>query len=182
MTVYELLKWLSQRYESLYVNKDDDKWVCVGDTQCLSFDLKQHDIYADRKHYLMKNGEWIIKKIKVGDEVFTIDNMTLIGEIENPYSVIEELFEANYVSVPSAREEKIHHSFTTFPTKRMNIQQLMNNAPRTETRYALEGFVLCAVLSQQIKWSNADRWFWRSERCPKLILWRDWFERKEENK
>jgi hypothetical protein len=60
-------------------------------------------------------------------------------------------------------------------------EQLMVAERREYARAALEGFVLCMIVSGQLVWDEKimnGKWFYQSESDPDLVLLRSWVESK----
>jgi general stress protein 26 len=60
-------------------------------------------------------------------------------------------------------------------------EQLMVAERRECAQAALEGFVLCMIVSEQLTWDEnvmQGKWFYQSESDPDLVLLRTWVEGK----
>ena len=123
------------------------------------------------KEYVVKNGEYDTSK-----ELFGIEIYDLYAALH----MIRELYKANKYFLPSERSDsKRKKYFKALSIEEMTDEQLMVANKRETTRAALEGFILCAVLTGQLKWNDeimGGKWFYQSKTDPDLVILRSWIE------
>ena len=123
------------------------------------------------------------RNMKVGNEYLIKD-----GEYEDVYSLhvalhmIRELYRNYKYSLPSERSDnKRRKYFKALPMEEITDEQLMVAERREITQAALEGLVLCLIVSGQLVWDEEimqGKWFWQSKSDPDLVLLRSWVEGK----
>ena len=96
--------------------------------------------------------------------------------------IIEELYHKYKYSLPSERSDnKRRKYFKALPMEEITDEQLMVAERREITQAALEGLVLCLIVSGQLVWDEEimqGKWFWQSKSDPDLVLLRSWVEGK----
>lgn len=127
------------------------------------------------KEYLIKDGEF--------DET-----KELFPKLYEPYDLysalhmIRELYRNYKYSLPSERSDnKRRKYFKALPMEEITDEQLMVAERREVSRAALEGLVLCFIVSGQLVWDEEvmnGKWFWQSKTDPDLIVLRSWVEGK----
>ena len=103
-------------------------------------------------------------------------------DIRNILNTIEELYKQYKYSLPSERSDnKRRKYFQALPMEEITDEQLMVAERREISRAALEGFVLCMIVSGQLVWDEEimnGKWFYQSKTDPDLVLLRSWVEGK----
>lgn len=149
------------------------KRVSEGETFHIDFEKRSMKVSNE---FLIKDGEF--------DE-----NSELLPSLyENVYSLhvalhmIRELYRNYKYSLPSERSDsKRRKYFKALPMEEITDEQLMVAERREITQAALEGLVLCLIVSGQLIWDEEimqGKWFWQSKSDPDLILLRSWVEGK----
>lgn len=128
------------------------------------------------KDYLIKEGEFDESK-----ELFP-------SLYEGVYSLhvslhmIRELYKNYKYSLPSERSDnKRRKYFKALPMEELTDGQLMVAERREITQAALEGLVLCLIVSGQLVWDEdvmQGKWFYQSKSDPDFVLLRSWVEGK----
>ena len=148
-----------------------------GYADLLRFDLKNKSIY-NSEFYIMKNGKVVVDEIKLVDgQVFTgLRSMRLIDRER----CLENLYVQYYNSTPSKHCQFSKSNFIARDSAEMNVFELADGMDRIETQYRLECYVMFASL---MGWLDdlveEGKFFWKSENYPKLVLFRDWTERRK---
>lgn len=143
--------------------------VSEGETFHINFEKRNMKVGND---YLIKDGEFDESKALVSGpyDMRTILNM------------IEELYKLYKYSLPSERSDnKRRKYFKALPMEEITDEQLMVAERRECSRAALEGFVLCMIVSGQLVWDEEimnGKWFYQSKTDPDLVLLRSWVEGK----
>jgi len=95
--------------------------------------------------------------------------------------VIESMYRDFKRSCPSERSDsKRKGYFKALPLEELSDAQMVCGMPRELTQARLEGFILCAILMNHLKWEylTDEKWFWVSTKDKDLIILRNWIERK----
>ena len=82
-------------------------------------------------------------------------------------------------SLPSERSDsKRKKYFKALPIEKIPDAKLLIAGRRETMQAALEGFILCAIITDQFKWDEKimGKWFYQSENDPDLVLLRSWVE------
>ena len=143
----------------------------VSDGESFHIDFEKRNMKVGRD-YLIKDGEFDESKALVSGpyDMRTILNM------------IEELYKLYKYSLPSERSDnKRRHYFKALPMEEITDEQLIVAERREVSQAALEGFVLCMIVSGQLVWDEdvmQCKWFWQSKNDPDLVLLRSWVEGK----
>ena len=108
--------------------------------------------------------------------------------ISGPYdmrtilNMIEELYKSYKYSLPSERSDnKRRKYFKSLPMEEIADEQLMTAERREFSQAALEGFVLCMIVSGQLVWDEhvmQGKWFYQSKSDPDLVILKSWIEGK----
>ena len=97
-------------------------------------------------------------------------------------NMIEGLYKEYKYSLPSERSDnKRRKYFKALPMEEITDEQLMTAERREFSQAALEGFVLCMIVSGQLVWDEdvmQGKWFYQSKSDPDLVLLRTWVEGK----
>lgn len=170
MTVYDFLPLAANAYTTI---RGGDK------TDELRFDLTCKSIQSGRL-YIVRGGQLALRKVYLANgTVCELDG--LIDFSGKPYAQIERLYAQFKRSVPNRHERLNRGNFKALSSDALSMRELMDNMPRVEARYRLEGFILLASASGLIPWKHPQHFFWQSVNDPDCIIYRDWIY-KEENK
>lgn len=149
-----------------------------GKTDELEFDLVRKSIYSGRL-CILRESKLMLKKIYLADgSSFELDG--LIDFTGDTYAEIERLYAQFKRSVPNRHEKLNRGKFKALSSDALSMQELMDNMPRTEARYRLEGFILLASVAGLIPWHNPRHFFWQSPGDPDCIIYRNWIIQQEE--
>lgn len=129
------------------------------------------------KDYLIKDGEFDeTRKPLYCSEFHELQNLD--GILCN----VEQLYKRYKYSLPSERNDnKRRHYFKALPMEEITDEQLIVAERREVSQAALEGFVLCMIVSGQLVWDEEimqGKWFWQSKNDSNLVLLRSWVEGK----
>ena len=146
--------------------------VSEGETFHINFEKRNMKVGDD---YLIKDGEFDESK----------ELLPKLYESYDLYSalhMIRELYRNYKYSLPSERSDnKRRKYFKALPMEEITDEQLMVAERREITQAALEGLVLCLIVSGQLVWDEEimqGKWFWQSKSDPDLVLLRSWVEGK----
>ena len=143
--------------------------VCGGESFHIDFEKRNMKVGKD---YFIKEGEFDESKELI---VGSYDVQTILNKIE-------ELYEEYKHSLPSERSDnKCRKYFKALPMEEITDERLMTAERREFSQAALEGFVLCMIVSGQLTWDEKimnGKWFWQSKSDPDLIVLRSWVEGK----
>ena len=92
---------------------------------------------------------------------------------------IEELYSKYKYSIPSERSDsKRRQYFKALPADKLTDAQMVYGEKRDVAQAALEGFILCAVLSGHLMWEDfhTDGWFWQSHNDEDLVILKSWIQ------
>ena len=137
--------------------------VSNGETFHIDFEKRNLKI---GKTYLIRNGEYD-------------DARTLMRETnEDVLHVIERMYNVYKYSLPSERSDgKRRKYFKALEIDEMTDEKLFTATKREIAQCALEGYVLCAILSGKLKWDDnvmQGKWFYQSKNDPSLIILKSW--------
>ena len=136
--------------------------------------------YIDFQARNMKVG----KKYIIKDGMFDASKELIAGSYDTQtiLQMVERLYQRYKYSLPSERSDsKRRKYFKALPIEEITDEQLMVAERRECSRAALEGFVLCRIVSGQLVWDEETmqgNWFWQSKNDPDLIVLRSWVEGK----
>ena len=143
--------------------------VSEGEVFHVNFEKRNMKVGKD---YLIKEGEF--------DE--TRELFPKLYEPYDTYSALHMIRELYKYSLPSERSDnKRRHYFKALPMEEITDEQLMIAERREVSQAALEGLVLCLIVSGQLVWDEEimnGKWFYQSKNDPDLILLRSWVEGK----
>ena len=125
------------------------------------------------KEYLIKNGEYDTSR-----EVFDMMHREIYS-LQVALRMIRELYKNYKYSLPSERSDsKRRKYFKALPIEEIPDDKLLIAEKRETMQAALEGFILCAIITDQLKWDEEimGKWFYQSEKDPDLVLLRSWIE------
>lgn len=143
--------------------------VSEGESFHIDFEKRNMKVGND---FLIKEGEFDESKELISGpyEMRTILNM------------IEELYKTYKYSLPSERSDsKRRKYFKALPMEEITDEQLLVAERREFSQAALEGFVLCMIVSGQLVWDEKimnGKWFWQSNNDPDLVVLKSWVEGK----
>lgn len=134
-------------------------------------DLKKQNMRIGNK-YLIKDGEWDLELDLIQYE------HEIRPDLRTDYclEIIEELYEKYLTSVPSERSESSQHYFYAKRENELTDEEMVRGEEREVARAALEGFILCSVLSGWLTWNEATmgKWFWQSKVHKDLVILKEW--------
>lgn len=135
--------------------------------------------YINFKNRAMKIG----KKFLISDGVYETERQLVDCNCSNTLEVlseIEKLYEDYKYSIPSERSDCKHRKyFKAVSIDELPDDKLMTASRREVTRAKLEGFILCAILSEKFNWTDEmGSWFWQSKKDPDLVILKSWIENK----
>ena len=119
------------------------------------------------KNWLIKNGEY-----EAGRILYEM-NPVQITEL------IEYLYKCYKYSCPSERSDsKRKCYFKALSADELTDEQMIFGGNRELMQCQLEGFVLCAILMNHLKWEDLteEKWYWQSKTEPDLIILKQWIE------
>ena len=119
------------------------------------------------KDWIIKNGECDIGRILYGRNPISIKE-----EIENMYHDFK-------YSCPSERSDsKRKGYFKALPIDELTDEQMIFSLPREWAQARLEGYILCAIMMNYLKWEDltVEKWFWQSDNDGDLIILKQWIE------
>ncbi len=126
------------------------------------------------KEYLIKNGEYDVSR-----EVFDMMHREIYS-LQVALHMLRELYKNYKYSLPSERSDsKRKKYFKALPIEDIPDDKLLIAERRETMQAALEGFILCAIITNQLKWDEeimGGKWFYQSESDPDLVLLRSWVE------
>ena len=137
----------------------------VGNGERFSINLAKRNMKVGNE-YLIKEG-----MCEPGRIVY---NRLLIPEKER----IEQLYKNFKYSCPSERSDTSRGYFKAYTADELSDAEMVLGGNREHCRAALEGYILCAVLMNHLKWSDlTDRtYYWQSENDKDLVILRNWIE------
>ena len=146
----------------------------VSDGESFHIDFEKRNMKVG-KNYLIKDGEF--------DETKTMFKLcNQCNSIETILHRIEQLYKNYKYSLPSERSDnKRRRYFKALSMEEITDEQLIVAERREVSQAALEGFVLCMIVSGQLVWDEKNmngKWFWQSNDDPDLVVLRSWVEGK----
>lgn len=146
--------------------------VSNGESFHINFEKRNMKVGKD---YLIKDGEFDETK-----ELFT--GLYEVYNLRVALHMIRELYRNYKYSLPSERSDnKRRKYFKALPMEEITDEQLMVAERREITQAALEGMVLCLIVSGQLIWDEnvmQGKWFYQSKSDPDLVILRSWVEGK----
>ena len=143
----------------------------VSNGESFHIDFEKRNLRVS-KDYLIKDGEFDTGKELISGSY----------DIKTILSIIEELYKVYKYSLPSERSDnKRRKYFKALPIEEITDEQLMVAERRECSQAALEGFVLCMIVSGQLVWDEdvmQGKWFYESQEDPDLVLLKNWIESK----
>ena len=136
--------------------------VSNGETFHIDFEKKTMKI---GKEILVKNGEYDSERKLIA----TTTQDTLVA--------IEALYKNYKYSLPSERSDnKRRKYFKALSVEELTDEQLILADRREIAQAALEGYILCMILNEQLKWPENTGWFWQSKNDSDLVILKKWIE------
>ena len=117
---------------------------------------------------LKVNGKFIIEKGNF--------NGKLIYEVEEPWILLEELYESYLTSCPVSKLLGSKPYFKAKDYEELTDNEIAFSENRNIAQIKLEAFILCASLAGHLKWKNNEHWFWQSENYKNFIILKEWIE------
>jgi hypothetical protein len=146
--------------------------VSEGEPFHINFEKRNMKVGND---YLIKDGEFDESKELISP-IFKNDCL------EDILRMILQRYRSYKISLPSERSDnKRRHYFKALSMEEITDEQLMVAERREVACAALEGFVLCMIVSGQLVWDEEimeGKWFYQSKNDPDLVLLRSWVEGK----
>ena len=146
----------------------------VSEGESFHIDFEKRNMKVGRE-YLIKEGEFDEAK-----ELFP--SLHQVYDLRIALHMIRELYRNYKYSLPSERSDnKRRHYFKALAMDEITDEQLMIAERREVACAALEGMVLCMILSGQLVWDEEvmeGKWFYQSKTDPDLVLLRSWVEGK----
>ena len=90
---------------------------------------------------------------------------------------VRELYIAYKYSLPSERSDsKRRKYFKALPIEELTDEQLIRGVRREVAQYALEAFILCAILNGDFVWDEEThgKWFYQDTLEPDLVILKSW--------
>ena len=145
-----------------------------GETFNVNFEKRTLKVGKD---YLIKAGESYTKQDLFGRFNFYSDYT-----IRDVLNSIHERYNAHKYSLPSERSDnKRRKYFKALSIDELTDEQLMVATKREPSQAALEGFILCMILTGQLTWDEEimnGKWFYQHKNDPDLVILRSWIEGK----
>lgn len=144
----------------------------VNNGEPFHIDFEQRNMRVG-KDYLVKDGKY--------DSSMALFEKNVDG-LKVVLDMIEQLYNNYKYSLPSERSDgKRKKYFKALPMEEITDEQLMVAERRELSQAALEGFVLCMIVSGKLVWDEevmCGKWFYQSKTNPDLVLLRGWVEGK----
>lgn len=146
----------------------------VSEGESFHIDFEKRNMKVGRD-YLVKEGEY--------DETKELINPVFKQNyLEDILQGILQRYRSYKISLPSERSDnKRRRYFKALSMEEITDEQLIVAERREVSQAALEGFVLCMIVSGQLVWDEdimQGKWFWQSKNDSDLILLRSWVEGK----
>ena len=168
MNTYDFLLSIAKAHTSI---------IGGGKTDEIRFDLPGKSIWSSRLPIVV-DGTIVTPQITTNDgSIYQLNG--LISFDGNPYAEIERLYAQYKRSVPNRHECLNRGYFKALSSDALTMAELIENQPRVEARYALEGFIVLASAAGLIPWTNPRYFFWQSTTDPDCIIYRDWIMKEE---
>lgn len=168
MTIYDFLKLAAQSHTDIVGGDKTDR---------LAFDLPGKSIRSGKLH-ILRGGQPTLRRVFLGNGVIC-DLDGLIDFKGDPYAEIERLYAQFKRSVPNRHERLNKGNFKALSSDALTMQELMENMPRVQARYEMEGFIVLASSAGLIPWRIPQHFFWASPEDPECIIYRNWILKEE---
>ena len=119
------------------------------------------------KDWLIKNGECEVGRVLYGMNPIAIKEQ------------IERMYQRFKYSCPSERSDsKRKGYFKALSVDELTDEQMIYGKSRELMQAQLEGFILCAILMNHLKWEDLteEKWFYQSPNDKDLIILKSWIE------
>ena len=135
--------------------------------------------HIDFEKRTMRIGKQIIidnGKYDESRKLIKVVHLNTYGVLE----IIEDFYRDYKYSLPSERSDnKRRRYFKALSIHELTDEQLMFADRREVAQAALEGFMLCMILTGQFIWTeDMGSWFWQSKQDEDLVILRSWVENK----
>ena len=168
MNTYDFLLSIAKTHTSI---------IGGGKTDEIRFDLPGKSIWSSHLPIVV-DGTIVTPQIALNDgSIYQLNGLISFGG--NPYAEIERLYAQYKRSVPNRHERLNRGYFKVLSSDALTMAELIENQPRVEARYALEGFIVLASAAGLIPWTNPRHFFWQSTTDPDCIIYRDWIMKEE---
>lgn len=107
-------------------------------------------------------------------------SQTLYESPPNLLDTVRELYKAYKYSLPSERSDKKRRKyFKALPIEELTDEQLIYGVRREVAQYALEAFILCAIINGDFVWDEEihGKWFYQDKIEPDLVILKSWIEK-----
>lgn len=123
------------------------------------------------KTYLVKDGLYDENRILFGEKSL---------EMSDIMKFIEHMYYSYKYSLPSERNDNKRKKYFKALSINEIPDELLMTAERREVAQAkLEGYLLCLVMDNHLKWNDlSNGWFYQSVSDPDLVILRSWVENK----
>ena len=142
----------------------------VSNGEPFHIDFEQRNMKVG-KDYLVKDSEY--------DSSMDLFEKNVDG-VNVVLDMIEQFYNNYKYSLPSERSDgKRKKYFKALPMEEITDEQLMTAERREFSQAALEGFVLCMIVSGKLVWDEevmCGKWFYQSKTDPDLVLLRSWVD------
>lgn len=138
----------------------------------------------ENKHAVVNGRAVIYNGENCSNSPYFNENTNLDDRFKNTRNclvTIENLYNDFMYSVPGKHNQKSKY-FYAKPEEELTVTDLITGTPRDYAKIKLEAFILCSVLSGNLKWSDyvmeprEEKWFWKSKKYPSLIILKSWIE------
>ena len=134
------------------------------------------------KRNMKVGNDYLIKDREFNESKELINPVFKQNCLEDTLQGILQRYRSYKISLPSERSDnKRRHYFKALPMEEITDEQLIVAERREVSQAALEGFVLCMIVSGQLVWDEdvmQGKWFYQSKTDPDLVLLRSWVEGK----
>ena len=96
--------------------------------------------------------------------------------MEETVERLEYLYTLYRFSLPSERNTgKFRRYFLALPEEELSTADMMFGQYREVAQFYLEFFMMASVINGSFK-MNDNHWYWMSQKCDGLVVYREWFE------
>ena len=117
------------------------------------------------KQIIIKDGELIQYKIKVGDDKYEWKSLLTLEQCEE----LDKLYSQYKYSVPSERDNGRHY-FRALSANELSDAQLVYGMNRLEARVRLEAYILLAAIEKLISWTDPSKFYYQGKDKDFIIL------------
>ena len=140
-----------------------------GERFYIDFEQRTMKVGQDK---MIDGGEYDTSQILYDEEIYSPQVLL---------HMIRELYRTYKYSLPSERSDnKRKKYFKALPIEELTDEQLIRGIRREVAQYALEAFILCAILNGDFIWDEKihGKWFYQRPSEPDLVILRSWIESK----